>query len=166
VKLLDGDAIAPSTRRAEVQPDVELVRVGDRQSLIVVNREVIKDLPGVKIIPLSGNRAFLALDIDRGMSDLELAAMDRLGEPTLDRRERQALGKLRTQLAAWRRDWTMQFHTRAIIVAERRTVKPSGRDGRLSARRSLARRPAAKTEPAAGRAKRFSDSERSGPHRR
>jgi hypothetical protein len=139
VKLLDKDVHPASPRRAEIQPDVELVTVADRQSLIVVNREVIKDLPGVNIIPLSGNRAFLALDINRGMSDLELAATDRLGEATLDRRERLALGKLRTQLTAWRRDGTIHCHTRAIIVVERRTAKPSGRNRRASTRGGVSR---------------------------
>ena len=128
VKLLDREVHPSSARRQDVQPDVELVTVAERRSLIVVNREVIANLPGVNIIPLSGSRAFLALDIDRGLSDLELAVTDRLADPAVGRRERQALVHLRMQLGTWRRDHELQFHTRAIIVVERRVKKPSDQD--------------------------------------
>ena len=102
-------------------------------------------MPGVNIMPLSGNRAFLALDIDRGMSDLELAVTDRLADPAVGRRERQALAKLRTQLVTWRRDHGLQFHTRAIIVVERLVKKPSDREGTAAAREVAARRSSVKT---------------------
>jgi len=131
--LLDKEAPA-RTRAREGEPDVELVAVADRRSLIVINRELIRHLPGVNIIPLRGNRAFVALDIDRGMSDLELAVTDRLDEPTLDRDEVRGLEELRAQLTSWRRDHDLKFHRRAIIVVERRTKatgngrRPPGRD--------------------------------------
>jgi hypothetical protein len=144
VRLLDQEPQAPSTRRQDVQPDVELVTVAERRSLIVVNREVIRNLPGVNIIPLSGSRAFLALDIDRGMSDLELAVTDRLVDPAVSRRERQALVHLRVQLATWRRDHELQFHTRAIIVVERRVKKPSDQ-GANASRAVAAKRASVKT---------------------
>src|SRR5579862_3840538 len=118
VKLLDKQPLPASTRDQNGQPDVELVAVAGRQSLIVVNREAITHLPGVDIIPLSGNRAFLALDIDRGMSDLELAVSDRLSDAAIDRGERRALVALRARLTSWRRDAELLFHTRAIIVVE------------------------------------------------
>src|SRR5258708_31653967 len=143
VKLLDK---APSTtpRGEDTQPDVELVAVAERRSLIVVNREVIRNLPGVNIIPLGGNRAFLALDIDRGMSDLELAVSDRLGDPAIDRRERRALAGLRAHLTTWRRDHELQFHTRAIIVVERLVKTPMGRDGSGARRGAAAKRTSAR----------------------
>jgi hypothetical protein len=144
LKLLDKEPRRVSTRDDGSQPDVELVTVADRRSLIVVNREVIKNLPGVNIIPFSGNRAFLALDIDRGMSDLELAVSDRLGEATVERVERRALTALRARLTTWRRDHGLQFHTRAIIVVERRLKKSSERDTRAAARGLAARRTTAK----------------------
>jgi hypothetical protein len=119
--LLDKEAPAPARRPdRETEPDVELVAVADRRSLIVINRELIRHLPGVNIIPLRGNRAFVALDIDRGMSDLELAVTDRLDEAALDRNEARALEELRAQLTHWRRDHDLKFHRRAIIVVERR----------------------------------------------
>lgn len=101
--------------------DAELVSVGHRQSLIVVNRDVFKRLPGVSIIPLSGNRAFLALAPEQGLADLEVAALDRLDAPSIDPRERKALKAFRDQLKRWRRDRGMKFHTRGIIIAERST---------------------------------------------
>src|SRR5471032_1003010 len=145
VKLLDKAPVPDSPRGEDTQPDVELVSVAERRFLIVVNRELIRHLPGVNILPLHGNRAFLALDIDRGMSDLELAVSDRLADPTVGRRERQALAKLRTQLVTWRRDHGLQFHTRAIIVVERLVKKPSDREGTASAREVAARRRSVKT---------------------
>jgi hypothetical protein len=102
-----------------VQPDVELVSVADRRSLIVVNRGVLQHLSGVSIIPLHGDRAFLAMDAGRGMSDLELAVVDSLERSDLDQRERAALRTLREQLRSWRHDRHLRFHTRSIIVVER-----------------------------------------------
>jgi hypothetical protein len=101
------------------EPDAELVTITDRRSLIVVNRAVFKRLPGISIIPLHDNRAFLALDVGRGMTDLELAVIDRLDDPSVDPRERRALRKLRAQLRTWRLDPLLRFHTRSIIVVER-----------------------------------------------
>jgi hypothetical protein len=144
LKLLDEETHRTSKPRGDAQPDVELVTVAERRSLIVVNREVIKTLPGVDIIPLSGNRAFLALDIDRGMSDLELAVSDRLGDPTIAREERGGLIALRTRLTTWRRDHDLQVHTRAIIVVEHLVKKRSDHDRRAAARGVAARRASAK----------------------
>jgi hypothetical protein len=110
---------APPAAVAKPQPDAELVTIADRRSLIVVNRAVVKSLPGINIIPLHGNRAFLALDLGRGTSDLELAVIDRLEDTSVDPRERKALRTLRSQLRIWRHDRTLRFHSRAIIVVER-----------------------------------------------
>jgi hypothetical protein len=117
VKLLERTPRREARRPAP--PDVELVRIGTRRSLIVVNRAVFRMLPGVSIVPITEARAFLALEAGRGMSDLELAVIDRLADRTLASRERQALDDLRTHLIAWRRDRGLQSHTQAIIVLER-----------------------------------------------
>src|SRR5262245_52778393 len=53
----------PATEKR--QPDAELVTIADRRCLIVVNRTVFKRLPGINIIPLHGNQAFLSLEIGR-----------------------------------------------------------------------------------------------------
>ena len=99
----------------------ELVAVGGHRSLIVVPRQLFTDLdlPGVNILPLHDDRAFLALQPGRGMSDLELAVHDRLSEPSIGRRKTTALKRLRTQLRGWRTDRSLRCETRAIIVIER-----------------------------------------------
>ena len=124
VKLLEREprSIESETR----EPDVELAQIGVRRSLIVVNRSVFTVLPGVNLIPLNETRAFLALEPGRGMSDLELAVIDRLSDPGLDARERAALESLRTKLGSWRRDQGLAFHNRSIIVVE----QVSGGNGR------------------------------------
>ena len=75
------------TDEAGQRPDTELVPIADGQSLIVVNPAVIRNLPGVSIVSLHGTRAFLALEPGSGVSDLELAVIDRFDE-ALDARER------------------------------------------------------------------------------
>lgn len=104
---------------ASAHPNVELVTIADRRSLIVINRAVFRHLRGVNIVPLHGDRAFLALEAGRGMSDLELAVVDSLEDPTVDARERKALQNLRRQLRAWRLDRSLRFHSRSIIVVEK-----------------------------------------------
>jgi hypothetical protein len=105
--------------------DFELVSIADRHFLIIINAAVIRHLPGVDIIPLEGNRAFLALAPGRGVSDLELAVIDRLGETAqvIPARERLALDQLRLQLRTWREDPALRFHGRAIIVVEANAPK-------------------------------------------
>jgi hypothetical protein len=99
--------------------DVALVRIADRRSLIVVNQAVVKSLPGINIVPLDSERAFLALDPERGMPDLELAVIDRIQDPSSGAHERKALTQLWTLLRTWRRDSGLRFHSRSIIVVER-----------------------------------------------
>jgi hypothetical protein len=141
VKLLEHGGDLPLSRNQQDPPDVELVAVADRQYLIVINHEVIRSLPGVNIVPLGGDRAFLALDVDRGMSDLELAVIDRLRKANLPRRERHALTIIRGHLGGWRGDPTLHVRTRAIIVVER--LAPDVNDGSTPAgkrpRRAFAR---------------------------
>jgi len=110
-------------RQAEATRDVELAAIAARQSLIVVNRSVFKTLPGIHIVPLSGQRAFLALRAGLGMADLELSIADRVADPATTPGERRALVHFRTRLRAWRRDRSLRFHTRAIIVVEQVSAK-------------------------------------------
>jgi hypothetical protein len=140
VTLLEAARPLTALREQEDPPDVDLVEVGERRALIVINPEVFRILPGVTLIPFGGSRAILALDVGRGMSDLELAVIDRLGDAAVGARERRALLTLRTQLVTWRHDQRVRFHTRSIIVIEqlRKTPVESGHGG--GARRPDARR--------------------------
>ncbi|HEY7286207.1 MAG TPA: hypothetical protein VH497_12225 [Vicinamibacterales bacterium] len=99
--------------------DSELVNVAKGRSLIVVNREVFKELPGINMIPLHGDRAFLALDRDAGIADLELAVVERMASRGIGGRERTALADLRGHLRRWRRNPGLRCHVRSIIVVER-----------------------------------------------
>jgi len=115
---------APTAADARAHDDAELVSMAGGRSLIVVNREVFHKLPGVNIIPLNKDRAFLALEPGRGMSDLELVVIDRLATPALEARERQALERLRVQLRKWRRNRSLRCETLAIIVIARVKLEP------------------------------------------
>jgi hypothetical protein len=95
------------------------VSVASGRSLIVVNRAVLKQLPGVNVIPLDDDRAFLALDRNASMADLELAIIERLRNRSVRARERKALSELRAHVQRWRHDPKLQCETRSIIVLER-----------------------------------------------
>ena len=107
------------TRRRTERPDSQLVSVANGRSLIVVNRDVLKQLPGINVIPLHDNRAFLAFDHGASMADLELAVVDRLQSRSISLRERKALSELRGHVRRWRRDPNLRCDTRSIIVVER-----------------------------------------------
>ena len=98
--------------------DSELVTVANGRSLIVVNRRVFKELPGVSLIPLHGDRAFLALDPQATVADLELAVRDRMEMRSVSARERAALAELRAHVRRWRTNPEWQCRTRSIIVVE------------------------------------------------
>jgi hypothetical protein len=117
VRLVEKAPARPSAPAP--QAGAEFVTIGDRRSLIVVNRAALRSLPGINIIPLQGDKAFLALEVGRGMTDLELAVIDRLEDPSVDAQERKALRRLRVQLRAWRQNRALRFHARSIIVVER-----------------------------------------------
>ncbi len=125
VKLLERE---PHNGKVARDQDVSLAHIGTRRSLIVVSRAIFRSLPGVNLIPLDGARAFLALEPGSGLSDLELAVIDRLADSSLPAQERRALEALRTRLAAWRHDKRLRFHQRSIIVVEQ--ISGNGRGGK------------------------------------
>lgn len=101
------------------RPDSELVSVADGRSLIVVNHSVLKQLPGVSVIPLDDDRAFLAFDRDASIADLELAIIERLKNRSVNGRERKALSELRAHVQRWRHDPKLHCEMRSIIVVEK-----------------------------------------------
>jgi hypothetical protein len=123
VTLFNKTSTAAKTTRLTPHPsdEAELVAVGGSRSLIVVPRQLFTnlDLPGVSIIPLHDDRAFLALEPGHGMSDLVLAVDDRLAETPLDRGKAAALRRLRKQLRQWRSNPRLRCEAHTIIVVER-----------------------------------------------
>jgi hypothetical protein len=118
VRLFEQSADAPNRERTS-HADAELVEVEGQHSLIVVNSQLFHQLPGVNIIPLHDDRAFLALEPGHGIADLELAVVDRLARKSVPLRERRALAGLRGFLRKCRTDRRLRPSTRAIIVLER-----------------------------------------------
>jgi hypothetical protein len=118
VSLFDRQHRRPPARE-KPHPDVQLVGIGSRRALIVVDQAAFGALRGVSVIPLSAGRAFLAMEHGRGMADLELAVVDRLDEPGVTPAEQRALSSLRQHLRAWRHDPALTCATRSIIVIER-----------------------------------------------
>jgi hypothetical protein len=105
---------------AEPPPPVQLVQVGQGQSLIVVNSAVIAALPEVRTIPLSDRQAFLAFEPGRGLADLEVVVRDRLEQRRLRERDRDVLEGLKQQLRRWRTEGTLHFEARTIVLVSPR----------------------------------------------
>ena len=111
------------SKRSKVQPTVrptaELVQLPNKRALIVVKPEYFRSIEGISLIPLSDGRALLALPEGRGIADLELALVDRLGEDGLSHDHRRELEQLRGQLREWRHTTGLTFRSKSIIVAVR-----------------------------------------------
>lgn len=132
VRLFE-DAASRYSRHLEQRPDSELLSVANGSALIVVNRDVLKQLPGVSVVPFRGDRAFLTFNRDASIADLELAILERLGNRTIGDRERKALSDLRAHLRRWRRDPTLHGDMRSIIVFEKaRVARPRTRSRQAS----------------------------------
>jgi hypothetical protein len=99
----------------------ELVQLPGKRALILVRPDVFAGLHGVSVVPLSDGRGFLALEVGRGVADLEVAVMDRLDAATLGAEQRAALTEVRNLLRDWRQQG-LQFVSRSILVVEQRTV--------------------------------------------
>lgn len=126
VDLVEQHTGAPADRAGVDAPPLpaSLLDVAPEHSLIVVHTALFRSLPGVRLIPLTKTQSFLALEPGRGLADLELAVIDRLETPRVAAPEREALTGLLQQLRKWRRDRTLSFETRSIILVQRR---PTGR---------------------------------------
>lgn len=105
----------PAAAAHELAP-AELVATGSGESLIVVNSAVVRSIPGVRMIPLSDSEAFLALEPGKGMADLELAVQDHLETLRAGSKVREQTTRLLNRLRQWRRDRTLSFHARTIIL--------------------------------------------------
>jgi hypothetical protein len=108
------------TREIETnRPIVDYEKVGRRRSLIVVDRDAVKGVPGCDLIPLSDERAFLALPDGSSLPDLELAIIDRLADHNVTGRQREGLEALRRALMECRRADDVEVESRSIFVVEK-----------------------------------------------
>jgi hypothetical protein len=112
-------AVAGSRELAANRPIVTYEKVGRRRSLIVVDRDAVKGVPGCELISLSEERAFLAMADGRGLPDLELAILDRLSDHTVTGRQREGLEALRRALMDCRRADDVEVESRSIFVVEK-----------------------------------------------
>lgn len=120
VESNDSSAEVASTRgRRHEQAPVSLLDIGTQQALIVVRTALFRALPNVQLIPLSTTQSFLALAPHQGMADLEVAVIDRLESGRARPREADTLSGLLNQLRKWRRDRTLTFEARSIILVKK-----------------------------------------------
>lgn len=119
--------------RADVP--AELAFLPGRRALIVVQEELFRHLPGVSTIPLADGRAFLAFDGSAGIAGLEVAILDRIDSLAARSPEREALTQLRELVRGWRRDETLRFTTKSIILVEGARDRPVRQLPRLTRER-------------------------------
>ena len=124
VALVDRALGRATTAIGEWDAPVGLAHVGESRALIVIDTTIFREIPGCALVPLSDRRAFLALDPGRTLADLELSISDLLEENAAAEADRPALVTLRQALRDWRRDGTLSFHTRSIVLVERRDGWP------------------------------------------
>jgi hypothetical protein len=113
------DAVAGPRELAANRPIVTYEKVGRRRSLILVDREAVKGVPGCELIPVSDDRALLTLQDGRGLPDLELAIVDRLADYDVTGRQREGLEALRRALMECRRANDVEVESRSIFVVEK-----------------------------------------------
>jgi hypothetical protein len=127
VSLFESGRHGVRHRHLDVRANPELLQLPGRRALIVVDPHSYRSLPGVSVIPMGSNRAFLALEGERGIADLELAVLDRLEDSRASSGERLKLRRLRAQVRDWRRSKQLAFSRRSIILVEQKSQKPRNR---------------------------------------
>lgn len=113
-------------KRARMTSVAELVQLPGRRGLILIRPDVLRNVRGTSVVPLSDGRAFIALDSGGGVADLEVAILDRLDSPGVAPEERAQLLEFRLILRGWRQQG-LKFQPRSILVAER---QPAGHPAR------------------------------------
>jgi hypothetical protein len=104
---------------------VDVMRVGRRESLIIVNPTLLLTLGDCIFLRLAPDRAFSALKPTGTLADLALAVADRLEDADVTREQRAAL---RRALRTWRQDRKVRVTHKAIVildVAVHRTISSS-----------------------------------------
>ena len=102
----------------------ELVQLPGRRALILVRPDLLRDVAGVSVVPLSDGRAFIALDTGGNVADLEVAVLDHLDAPGVSAQQRTQLTEFRHIIREWRKQG-LRFQPRSILVVERQAVAPA-----------------------------------------
>src|SRR5262245_9493432 len=97
---------------------VDVMRVGRRESLIIINPTLLPTLPECTFIRLAADRAFIALQPSSTLADLSLAVSDRLEDPDVTRQQGAALRALRRALRTWRLDRKVKVTHKAIVILD------------------------------------------------
>ena len=97
---------------------VDVMRVGRRESLIIINPTLLPTLRDCSFIRLAADRAFIALKPSGTLADLALAVADRLEDADITRQQRAALRALRRVLRTWRLDRKVKVTHKAIVILD------------------------------------------------
>jgi hypothetical protein len=97
---------------------VDVMRVGRRESLIIINPTLLPTLRDCSFIRLAADRAFIALKPSGTLADLALAVADRLEDADITRQQRTALRALRRALRTWRLDRKVNVTHKAIVILD------------------------------------------------
>jgi hypothetical protein len=113
---LGGGRVPRAGAKRSAPPAAELVRLGPRQALIVVDPATFTHLRGVSVIGLADGRGFLALDRPGGIAELELAMLDQLAELPARSPRRARLEEAHAIVRQWRRSPRRSFDSKSIIL--------------------------------------------------
>jgi hypothetical protein len=97
---------------------VDVMRVGRRESLIIINPTLLPSLRDCSFIRLAPDRAFIALKPSGTLADLALAVADRLEDADVTRQQKAALRALRRALRTWRLDRKVKVTHKAIVILD------------------------------------------------
>jgi hypothetical protein len=118
-----GRAIVSAAERAAaprrtLPPPAELATYGNHAVILVTPIKALRQLPGVELIPIGGNRALIALEGVHQIPRLELDVRDALERSAGDPAQRAALSMLADILREARVSPQLKVAERTIIVLE------------------------------------------------
>jgi hypothetical protein len=111
-------AVEHAVPKTKLPPPAELASYGNHAVILVTPVKALKQLPGVELIPIGGNRALLALDGVHQVSRLELDVRDAIERNASDAPQREALSALAGILRDARLSEQLTVAERTIIVLE------------------------------------------------
>lgn len=117
-----------SAPRSKLPPPAELATYGKHAVILVTPIRALRELPGVELIPIGGNRALIALEGVHQIPRLELDVRDAMERNAAEPAQRAALSALADILRDARLSPQLTVAERTIIVLEygrRRRGAPS-----------------------------------------